>query len=482
MTTLTTNPVMMKAIKHAMNGVNLIPMAKMSAKRDNRCETNGEDIDSHRYKCVEKDCDKSYIHINKLFTHLEKCHQISGSDIEDNIRKHFGYDGSDDNNNASEDKASLDEKLKHRLSHLWDAKTNKYVCGGKGCNRSYSDVTTISMHLKRVHSGKTFISGLDVYKCPQSGCKSQFDNRCKLTQHIKCVHRRKRSLFCSHHNCDRGFQTQSGLKKHELSHTAEKTERCHYPDCAYTSFSAERIKSHVQRVHESERTIVCEHEGCGRAFKTVPEVKQHALVHESAAYVCSWPGCDQRFRRQLQLTRHMSRHTNEPTVRCGLDGCGEMFLTAHLQRKHQQRAHNRPMCVKLAYGRRCDWPGCEWFGRAFPAHRRTHTGEMPFACEWPVCGKRFRCATFLRDHMNVHNNLRPYACHWPGCTYRSNNSANINKHTKQVHRKHTSGEDMRMRCSDNEITRPMTSRKTRHHMTLASRTDKITVAAMIMQW
>ena len=51
------------------------------------------------------------------------------------------------------------------------------------------------------------------------------------------------------------------------------------------------------------------------------------------------------------------------------------------------------------------------------AHKRTHTGEQPFQCKFPGCGKRFNHGGNLLKHERRHipYEQRPYPCDVPGC-------------------------------------------------------------------
>ncbi|CAG2117567.1 unnamed protein product, partial [Medioppia subpectinata] len=159
----------------------------------------------------------------------------------------------------------------------------------------------------------------------------------------------------------------------------------------------------------------------------------HLGIHSAdrPLFRCDVIDCGKAYKTTVGLLVHSRTHESGPTLKCGINGCNDMFTTQHQKRKHQTDVHNRAPVITRVYKYRCDWPGCEWSGKDIKEHKRLHSGEKPFQCLWPDCGKRFRMKPNLRDHMNIHNNVKPYACHWPGCTYGATNSED-NQHFRTL--------------------------------------------------
>lgn len=67
---------------------------------------------------------------------------------------------------------------------------------------------------------------------------------------------------------------------------------------------------------------------------------------------------------------------------------------------------------------------CDHCRRAFPrtkslsAHSKTHTGDKPFACDYPGCNSAFAQSGQLSSHLRLHSGEKPFMCSMEGCKIR----------------------------------------------------------------
>lgn len=111
------------------------------------------------------------------------------------------------------------------------------------------------------------------------------------------------------------------------------------------------------------------------------------------------------------MQSHCLIHTGEKPFICQI--CGNKYT-----RVARLKIHQRTHVIKLVKqtGEKpftCNHPDC---GKTFAdkvnltTHIRTHTGERPFHCSYENCGKSFTTSGHLKDHERRHFNDRPFEC------------------------------------------------------------------------
>ncbi|KAL4220701.1 Zinc finger protein ZIC 2 [Mactra antiquata] len=147
---------------------------------------------------------------------------------------------------------------------------------------------------------------------------------------------------------------------------------------------------------------------CNKTFTTMHEIVTHITVEhvggpEQTDHACYWQNCprDGRpFKAKYKLVNHIRVHTGEKPFPCPFPGCGKVFA----------RSEN----LKI--------------------HKRTHTGEKPFKCEFEGCDRRFANSSDRKKHSHVHTSDKPYNCKIRGCDKSYTHPSSLRKHMK-VHGK-----------------------------------------------
>lgn len=190
-------------------------------------------------------------------------------------------------------------------------------------------------------------------------CGKAFYNVKQLKSHEARHARSDKSQFkCG--ECDRVFQTPTGLRHHKAIHTGEFKYKCEFCEKGFVS----RVRYEEHRAsHTKEERYSCEI--CGKKFSFQATYWIHRKWHDNPTpYKCEY--CGRLFKHSSLLSVHKRKHTGERPYEC--PHCDQSFTV----------------------------------GNTLKRHLMLHTGVFPFTCQ--ICDQGFSGKHKMALHMSkVHH-------------------------------------------------------------------------------
>ncbi|XP_037935842.1 zinc finger protein 26-like [Teleopsis dalmanni] len=264
------------------------------------------------------------------------------------------------------------------------------------------------------HRNKSGENNREANRCHE--CNRTFSRHCHLRRHM-LTHLAEKPHACPH--CSKRFARSDHLKAHVLNVHNAKEFKCDKCDAAFAK--SDSLERHKEIKHGDEPNLHKIHscDFCNKKFMTKNYLRKHRLLHTDRIFACKH--CEETFRDRKQFREHEKTHSGERNYLCSI--CGESFvrndyLVVHMRRHTGEKPYK-----------------CQYCGKGFPratdvkVHERYHTGTKPNLCT--LCGKRFHRAYNLTIHMRTHTGERPFKCDQCPKSFTQSNDlkAHIRRHT-----------------------------------------------------
>ncbi|XP_065085403.1 transcription factor grauzone-like [Ochlerotatus camptorhynchus] len=285
----------------------------------------------------------------------------------------------------------------------------QYIC--EACGSNCPTFTQLQKHMTNVHGMKGCIT------C----CGTRYHKKVRLLEHVQKLQDPDR-FKCD--VCHKSFVNNHGIQRHKQEmHVPDELKIFHCDRCpkrfAKESQLAFHLKGHDNLDNETAKCLSCE-----RVFQTESQLKVHVKIRHTRPtdYICDV--CAKGFYSKTEFLRHKKLHELRPEdLRVQCDICHQWLKNKLSWRKHYRRHNQGPSA-------------CDICGHVSPnavalaRHKRyLHRTEPSFACQ--DCGKQFKRAIGLREHMASHTGEALYTCSFCDKTFNSN--ANMFSHRKKMH-------------------------------------------------
>ena len=193
------------------------------------------------------------------------------------------------------------------------------------CGKCFMTCNGLTNHMKAHAREKSYV-------CDE--CGDAFDRKAHLVRHVRLIHKTKNySHQCS--TCGQICRTAGALQIHEHSHTGEMPHKCNVCACAFGSVT--QLTQHRLDAH-ADLLIACHL--CGLKFTTPKAFRTHkwskhrasATKEHTELLQCTVSGCDYQTHQPNLLRSHVYRHSEIGRYRCNV--CEQRFRNDYTLKKH----------------------------------------------------------------------------------------------------------------------------------------------------
>ena len=151
----------------------------------------------------------------------------------------------------------------------------------------------------------------------------------ELKRHIDVTHLGNNKHKCEVPNCDKVYDTRTGLKRHMETHTGEYRYRCDICGAGF-SYSA-KYQEHIDRHHELKAHICV---NCGRGFIRKSDLDFHMSICGAKSRQVACPVCNKLFKHAKYMRAHQNVHTAPDRYMCVR--CGKSYPHKGSLKKHEE--------------------------------------------------------------------------------------------------------------------------------------------------
>ncbi|XP_055626310.1 transcription factor grauzone-like [Toxorhynchites rutilus septentrionalis] len=286
----------------------------------------------------------------------------------------------------------------------------KYICDNCGIN--CPTFATFQKHVQDEHGTKGFIV------C----CGQRYHKKVHLLEHVQKLEDPDK-FKCD--ICHKSFVNSHGVQRHKQEiHLPDELKIYHCDRCPKKFAKETQLAFHLKgHVNLDNATAKCEL--CEKIFPTEPLLKTHVKIRHTRPtdFICDV--CAKGFYSKAEFLRHKKEHELSPAeLRVQCDVCLQWLKNRVSWRKHYRRHNQGPAACNL-----CDHISPN--RTALAGHKRHRHSDTAISHVCKECGKEFKRAISLKEHMASHTGEALYSCTFCSRTFNSN--ANMFSHRKKMH-------------------------------------------------